>query len=75
MELEPFQRPAPEKEDIRGPAKTESFTPLEEDSSQALPDPLPEPDLQGSIPALPLQDDAPPELPPRLRKFVSAVSH
>jgi len=72
MKLEPFQRPAPEEEDIRGPTKTKSFTPPEEDSSQALPDPLPEADPQSSIPALPLQDDAPPELPQRLRKFVSA---
>jgi len=74
MKLAPFEHPTPEDEDVRGPAKTESFTPPEEeDSSQALPDdPFPELDPQGSIPALPRQDDAPPELPRRLRKFVSA---
>jgi len=72
MKLEPFELPTPEEEDIRGPTKTKSFTPPEEDPSEVSPDPFPELDPQGSIPALPRQDDAPPELPRRLRKFVSA---
>ncbi len=72
MKLEPFQHPAPEKEDVRGPAKTKSFTPPEEDSSPALPDAIPELDPQSSIPILPRQEDAPPELPRRLKRFVSA---
>jgi len=72
MRLEPLEHPAPEKEDLRGPTKSNSFTPPEEDSSQASPDPIPELDPQSSLPALPQQEDAPPELPRSLQRFAFA---
>jgi len=76
MELEPFLRPTPEEEDTRGPTKTKSFTPPEENSPQALPEPEEEPfsdlDLPNSIPELYTGEDAPPELPQGLRNFASA---
>jgi len=76
MELAPFLRPTPEEEDTRGPAKTKSFTPSEENSPQALPEPEEDPfsdlDLQNSIPELYTGEDAPPELPQGLRNFASA---
>jgi len=76
MELEPFLRPTPEEEDTRGPTKTKSFTPPEENSPQALlepeADPISDLDLQSSIPVLYTGEDAPPELPQGLRKFASA---
>jgi len=77
MTLEPFERPAPEEEDTRGPAKTKSFAPPEKDSppeSEEMPAEgvLPEPDQQGSVPTQLHQEDSPPELPQRLRRFASA---
>ena len=74
MKLEPFEHPAPEEEDTRGPSKTKSFTPAEEDSSPAISEevPFPELDQQGSIPVEIRPDDAPPELPRRLRRLASA---
>jgi len=76
MTLEPFEHPAPEEEDTRGPAKTKSFAPPEKDSlpeSGEMPAEgvLPEPDQQGSAPAQLHQEDSPPELPQRLRRYVS----
>jgi len=74
MVLEPFEHPAPEKEDTRGPAKTKSFSPAEEGASPEVPEEVqfPELDQQGSIPVEIRQNDAPPELPRRLRRLASA---
>jgi len=74
MVLEPFEHPAPEEEDTRGPAKAKSFSPAEESPSPAISEevPFPELDQQGSIPVEIRTDDAPPELPRRLRRLASA---
>ncbi len=89
QELKGFERPTPEKEGNRAPAKTNAFqsseTEPETDASEAateeqepatdLPaeDLFPDFDDQSSYQLLPPQDDAPPALPPSLRKF--ATSH
>lgn len=91
QELKGFERPTPEKEGNRAPAKTKAFQSPESepepetDASEAateeqepatdLPaeDLFPDFDDQSSYQLLPPQDDAPPALPPSLRKF--ATSH
>ncbi len=80
MKLKPFQRPTAEKEGIRSPAKTKSPRTASEDDAeqpeQALPEnALPELDQQGSLRAMPLQDDAPPALPRSLRAVALSVGN
>jgi len=74
MELQPFEHPAPEKEDTRGPAKTKSFSPAEEAPVPAVPEEAPFPEIgqQENIPAVIRLEDAPPKLPRKLRRLASA---
>ena len=82
-QLDPFERPSAEKEEVRGPSKTktdEADGPDEaEEALQELPevdqpvpevDALPDFELQGSLrnPAPQEQEDAPPALPQSLRR-------